>query len=132
MTLEMKTASSLKIQASRILIFRLIFQSQLPRLMKNKEKMQRIGCYSVNIAYRTEHRLTTRPLAIFSAEIYEASSWCYQCNTDYEICVVTGICLLRILSNFCRISCPSSTKINCTSCAKSANREDWNKFLLQN
>eukprot|EP01116_Phalansterium_solitarium_P017851 TRINITY_DN4518_c0_g1_i1.p1 TRINITY_DN4518_c0_g1~~TRINITY_DN4518_c0_g1_i1.p1 ORF type:complete len:1449 (+),score=743.80 TRINITY_DN4518_c0_g1_i1:1439-5785(+) len=63
--------------------------------------------------------LSTRPCDNCAVELYEASSLCYQCKNSYDCCIVTGYPVLR------------NSKISCTSCAKPANREDWNKYVLK-
>jgi intraflagellar transport protein 172 len=67
----------------------------------------------------TQSGLTTRPCDNCGVETYEASLVCHQCKEDYEVCSVTGYPILRL------------SKINCTSCCKPSNREDWNKYLMK-
>jgi len=52
-----------------------------------------------------------------NAEIYSASLECFNCHTKYEPCIITGYPVLK-------------NKIQCSSCKKSANRDDWNKFIM--
>jgi len=66
-----------------------------------------------------DYALSKRPCDSCNTEIYEATSWCYACNSEAEICVVSGYPVLR------------SNKIQCTSCTKPANREDWNKYITK-
>ncbi|PRP88103.1 intraflagellar transport protein [Planoprotostelium fungivorum] len=66
-----------------------------------------------------EYVLSKRNCDGCSSEIYEASSWCYACSAETEVCIVSGYPVLR------------SNKIQCTSCTKSANREDWNKYIAK-
>eukprot|EP01116_Phalansterium_solitarium_P017861 TRINITY_DN4518_c0_g2_i1.p1 TRINITY_DN4518_c0_g2~~TRINITY_DN4518_c0_g2_i1.p1 ORF type:complete len:240 (+),score=106.90 TRINITY_DN4518_c0_g2_i1:1319-2038(+) len=66
-----------------------------------------------------DRMLATRPCDNCAVELYEAASTCYQCKNMYDCCVVTGYPVLR------------NSKISCTSCAKPANREDWNKYVLK-
>jgi intraflagellar transport protein 172 len=63
--------------------------------------------------------LSMRPCENCSTDIYEASLTCWQCKHEYDLCVVSGYPIMR------------SNKINCTSCGKAANREDWNKYLMK-
>lgn len=63
--------------------------------------------------------LSTRPCDNCAVELYEASTICYQCKNTYDCCIVTGYPVLR------------NSKINCTSCGKPANREDWNKWVVK-
>ena len=94
MTLEMRMLLSLKIQALRSTDIPVDLPIPTSQYLNEEQREDaKNWVLSVSIDSGTEHRLTTRPCDTCSAEIYEASSWCYQCNTDYEICVVTGICL---------------------------------------
>ena len=51
------------------------------------------------------------------AEIYCANLHCPRCSTKYEPCVVTGYPVLK------------KSKVECSSCHISANRDDWNTWL---
>ena len=48
---------------------------------------------------------------------YEASLSCHSCKKVSEPCIVTGYPVTK-------------NKVKCSSCSKSANKDDWNKYLL--
>jgi intraflagellar transport protein 172 len=63
--------------------------------------------------------LSLRPCENCGTDIYEASLWCHNCKYENEICIVTGYPVLK------------NNKIQCTSCTKPSNRDDWNKYLMK-
>jgi intraflagellar transport protein 172 len=52
-------------------------------------------------------------------ENYEGSLDCMQCKSHSDPCVVTGYPVSR------------AQRINCTSCTRPSNRDDWNKWLAK-
>ncbi|KAL9645308.1 hypothetical protein ABK040_002508 [Willaertia magna] len=52
--------------------------------------------------------------------LYVANLSCPSCRTQFEPCIITGYPVLN------------DQKVQCTNCHKSANRNDWNLFIMKN
>lgn len=58
-----------------------------------------------------------RPCESCAASIYSANLVCPSCKVVSEPCCVTGFPVLQ-------------SSVNCTSCRRPANKDDWNKYVL--
>jgi len=66
-----------------------------------------------------EQKMETRVCQKCSQQIYVASLNCKHCQTIYEPCIITGYPVIR------------TERVECSHCHASANRDDWNGYLMQ-
>merc|ERR1712093_195590 len=71
-----------------------------------------------SVDQNVQQKMDTRPCDQCKATIYAASLSCPKCNHKHEPCVVTGYPVLR------------RSKVACSNCQATANREDWNSHVL--
>ncbi|KAJ3152666.1 hypothetical protein HDU86_005539 [Geranomyces michiganensis] len=82
----------------------------------NREEV-RDWVLQVSLDQKVNQEMDTRECDNCGTSIYDASLSCQNCHTAWEPCVVTGYPVLR-------------QKVKCGSCARPANKEDWNKFVM--
>lgn len=74
----------------------------------------------VSMDQKVDQNLTFCACETCGNQMYEASLKCFNCNTTYECCLVTGYPVFR------------RTLVTCSNCYRPANKEDWNQYLVAN
>eukprot|EP01135_Chromosphaera_perkinsii_P005322 Nk52_evm3s343 gene=Nk52_evmTU3s343 len=72
---------------------------------------------TVSMDQKVEQSLSKRVCESCNADIYEGTLSCHNCHNKWDPCVVTGYPVLR-------------NRVQCKSCNKPANKDDWNKWLM--
>eukprot|EP01137_Pigoraptor_chileana_P037243 Opistho-2@34026 len=96
------------------------FEVPLPEhqcLSEAKREEVREWVLAISMDQQVDQTLSRKPCDGCGAGMYEASLVCHNCKTRYEPCIVTGYPVLR-------------SRVQCKSCNRAANKDDWNKFVM--
>lgn len=90
----------------------------LPRtcISESKREDVRDWVLQVSLDQQVHQELDKRLCEKCTSSIYDAALTCFKCSTKSEACIVTGYPIV-------------GKKAKCSSCNKSANKEDWNKYV---
>jgi len=88
-------------------------------LAEDKREEVRNWILAASLDHTMDQSLSTRPCEQCGTDIYISSLVCGSCKTQVNPCVISGYPVIN------------SHKVSCKGCAKPANKEDWNKYVLK-
>jgi intraflagellar transport protein 172 len=95
------------------------FDIPLPEKPMSSERLEQIRDWvlQTSLDQKVNQELDKRECAHCHTKTYAASLVCHHCSHKSEPCVVTGYPVI-------------GAKVKCSTCSRSANQEDWNKYVM--
>ncbi|KAI8999812.1 hypothetical protein BC832DRAFT_563653 [Gaertneriomyces semiglobifer] len=88
----------------------------LQSITSNKREEVRDWVLQLSLDQQVKRDLNRRQCGSCGEDIYEAALSCRNCQYIWAPCIVTGYPILQ-------------SSVNCTSCNRAANKDDWNKYV---